>query len=99
MFAITWDRRARDEVARLGAFDRTRIVDEVEAQLSSEPAKADGRRKWIDGLAPPWSESVGFWQLAVGPYRVFYDVDQGERMVVVRAVRLKGRRKTAEIVP
>jgi hypothetical protein len=37
-----------------------KLLEEVESGLSREPAKHTGHRKWIEGVAPPWSESVGF---------------------------------------
>lgn len=33
---------------------------------------------------------------AAGEFRVIYDVDEGDRVVIVRAVLLKGRRTTGE---
>ncbi len=38
------------------------------------------------------------WELRVGQFRVFYDVDTDMRHVYVRAVRLKGRKGTKEIL-
>jgi len=37
-------------------------------------------------------------QLRVGDYRVFYDVDEEESLVIVRHVRRKGTRTTGEIL-
>jgi mRNA-degrading endonuclease RelE of RelBE toxin-antitoxin system len=41
---------------------------------------------------------VRFWQLRVGDFRVFYDVDVEQKAVIVRAVRRKGTRTTEEIL-
>jgi mRNA-degrading endonuclease RelE of RelBE toxin-antitoxin system len=38
------------------------------------------------------------WQLRVGQFRVFYDVDADIQHVFVRAVGLKGRKGTKEIL-
>jgi len=38
------------------------------------------------------------WQLRVGEFRVFYDVDEEQEAVIVRAVRWKGRKITEEIL-
>lgn len=37
-----------------------------------------------------------FWELRVGEYRVFYDVQEQARLVTVRAIRLKPPHKTTE---
>ena len=51
-----------------------------------------GRRKRLDFV------ECGFiFQLRVGDFRVFYDVDEDEGLVVVRHVRRKGRRTTGEV--
>jgi mRNA-degrading endonuclease RelE of RelBE toxin-antitoxin system len=47
---------------------------------------------------PPWEHVPPVWQLRVGDHRVLYDVAAEARLVVVRAVRRKGRSTTEEIV-
>jgi mRNA-degrading endonuclease RelE of RelBE toxin-antitoxin system len=47
-------------------------------------------------LVPPWDVAPPVWELRVGQYRVFYDVDEGKKVVYVRAVREKPRGKTTE---
>jgi len=37
------------------------------------------------------------WQLRVGDYRVFYDVNDEERLVIIRHVQRKGQKTTGEI--
>jgi len=59
----------------------------------TSPRRQPGRRRSSRGLcrlSPP------VWQLRVGEYRVFYDVDREEMAVYVRAVRLKPPHKTTE---
>lgn len=43
-------------------------------------------------------EARRIWQLRVGDFRVFYDVDRERRQVIVRAVRRKGTRNTKEVL-
>jgi mRNA-degrading endonuclease RelE of RelBE toxin-antitoxin system len=50
----------------------------------------------LAGLEPPWESLRPVWQLRVGDWRVFYDVDEDAKSVVVRAVRKKGRKLTEE---
>ena len=52
----------------------------------------------LRGILAPWSTLRPVWQLRVGDFRVFYDVDEREREVVVRAVRRKGSKTTQEIL-
>ncbi len=47
---------------------------------------------------PPWDEVRQVWQLRVGDFRVFYDVDEERREVVVRAIRRKGSKTTKEVL-
>jgi hypothetical protein len=51
----------------------------------------------LTALVPPWEHVPPVWQLRVGDHRVFYDVAAEARLVVVRAVRRKGRSTTEEI--
>ncbi len=44
------------------------------------------------------ASSRPIWQLRVGDWRVLYDVDKAGRVVVVAAVRQKGRKRTEEIL-
>ena len=43
---------------------------------------------------PPLELCPPIWQLRIGDHRVFYDVDEGERRVFVRAVRRKPPHRT-----
>ncbi len=78
--------------------DRRRVLNAVEEKLRLEPARQDRRRKVLVGLVPPWDHVRPVWQLRVGEFRVFYDVDEEQEAVIVRAVRRKGRKMTEEIL-
>ena len=39
------------------------------------------------GLVPPWHHVDPVWELRVGEYRVFYDVDEAESAVIIRAIK------------
>jgi mRNA-degrading endonuclease RelE of RelBE toxin-antitoxin system len=84
------------DLARLRAFDRRRILDAIEAPLSTEPARATRHRKVLVGLVPPFEALSPVWQLSIGEYRVFYDVSAEDRKVYVRAVRRKPAHTTTE---
>jgi mRNA-degrading endonuclease RelE of RelBE toxin-antitoxin system len=50
----------------------------------------------LRGLHPPWQHLEPVWELRVGEYRVFYDVDEASKLVMVRAVRHKPPHATTE---
>jgi mRNA-degrading endonuclease RelE of RelBE toxin-antitoxin system len=98
MFAIRFGEDAVAEIAGLRAAERRRVIDAIEKQLALEPAEASRRKKMLSGLVPPWERVRPVWQLRVGDLRVFYDVDESSRMVIIRAVRRKERKQTEEIL-
>ena len=98
MFDILYDEAAEDDLGRLRPYDIRRVMNEVDAQLTKHPAVPSRRRKLLEGLLPPWDGVRPVWQLRVGDFRVFYDVDGERRQVIVRAVRRKGSRTTEEIL-
>jgi mRNA-degrading endonuclease RelE of RelBE toxin-antitoxin system len=98
MFEVRLARGALADLKRLKAHDRVRVVDEIERCLAEQPQEPGRNRKELAALVPPWEHVPPVWELRVDDYRVFYDVDAGARVVVVRAVRRKGRSTTKEIV-
>jgi len=98
MFAIRLARGALQDLKRLRGHDRARVVDEIERCLVEQPQEPSRNRKELTALVPPWEHVPPVWELRVDDYRVFYDVDAVARLVVVRAVRRKGRLTTEEIV-
>lgn len=98
MFSIRFAQDALGDLEALAAHVRVRILHAIERELSGRPLTPSRNRKELIGLAPPWAHVRPVWELRVGDHRVFYDVDAEEGMVVVRAVRLKGRRTTGEIL-
>jgi mRNA-degrading endonuclease RelE of RelBE toxin-antitoxin system len=99
VYEIEFSEEVLDDLSALRAFDRSRVLDEIETQLSSEPAQETRHRKILVGLVPSFDAVPPIWQLAVGEYRVFYDVDEERRTVYVRAVRHKPpHRMTKEIL-
>jgi len=41
------------------------------------------------GLVPPWEYVEPIWELRVGEYHVFYDVNEEMSVVKIRAIRHK----------
>jgi len=68
-------------------------VDALERHLVG-PDLQLGRRIKLLRLA----DGRAIYRLRVGDYRVFFDLDAVARMVMVRAIREKGRRTTEDIL-
>ena len=99
MYSIRYARDVGEDLAQLRAHQRTRILDRIEQQLTHEPTRPTRNKKLLVGLAPTWEHVEPVWELRVGDYRVFYDVDDSARVVSVRAIRRKPpHQTTAEIV-
>jgi mRNA-degrading endonuclease RelE of RelBE toxin-antitoxin system len=96
MFIIEFAAGVADDVARLRATDRRRILDNIDEQLQHEPAVQTRNKKMVPGLVPPWIHIPPVWELRVGEFRVFYDVDKVHAVVYVRAIRRKPPHKTTE---
>jgi mRNA-degrading endonuclease RelE of RelBE toxin-antitoxin system len=97
-YSIVVEPDALVELSELPSNEARRIVDEIERQLSKEPATETRRRKQLVGVEPPWDQAGPVWQLRIGDHRVFYDVDLRGRSVLVKAIRHKGRKRTGEIL-
>ena len=69
------------------------------APLRDQPTVATRRRKCLMDLTPAFEHQLPIWELRVGVFRVFYDVEEDEQRVHVRAVRRKEPpQKTEDIV-
>jgi mRNA-degrading endonuclease RelE of RelBE toxin-antitoxin system len=87
------------ELESLRPFERRRLIDEIRVQLTNEPDVPTRRRKCLVDLTPSFEHEMPVWQLRVGDFRVFYDVQSEERRVNVRAVRRKETsQRTEDIV-
>ncbi len=82
-FQIEYTQAARDQLLALAATDRGRIVDSVRLQLRDEPLVETRNRK----LLRP--NPIARWELRVGDFRVFYEVDLKDGTVEVLAVGIK----------
>ena len=96
IFTIEYAKSLDDDLASLRAYARKQILDTIEKQLKHEPTRKTRKRKPLVGLIPPWEHVEPVWQLSVGEYRIFYDVDEDELVVKIRAIRLKPPHKTTE---
>jgi len=69
----------------LSARQQTTVLDSVEKQLRDQPAVETKNRK------PMRPNPVAPWELRIGNLRVYYDIDESEHMVFIRAVGVKQR--------
>ena len=87
---------AVEELASLRPFDQRRIITEIREQLTNHPGVPTRRRKCLVDLVPTFDHEMPVWELRVGDFRIFYDVEDDERRVHVRAVRRKEPSQTTE---
>jgi mRNA-degrading endonuclease RelE of RelBE toxin-antitoxin system len=96
MYDLEYAEGVADDLNELSARDRKRILDKVDEQLLHEPTRETRNKKILVGLKPPWEHEEPVWELRIGHYRVFYDVDEDGRRVMIRAIREKPPRRTTE---
>jgi mRNA-degrading endonuclease RelE of RelBE toxin-antitoxin system len=96
MFSIEYAEGVAGDLSGLRAFDRKQILDRIEEQLTHQPDVASRNKKVIVGLLPPWDHEEPIWELRIGEFRVFYDVNAEDLRVTVRAIRLKPPHRTTE---
>jgi mRNA-degrading endonuclease RelE of RelBE toxin-antitoxin system len=98
-WTIAIEEQAISDLEQLRKYDRQMVREGIRSQLAHEPTVATRKRKIITGLDPSFHYVPPLWQLRVGDYRVFYDVDETAQVVRVRAIRHKtGGVTTEEIV-
>ena len=96
MFEIRFSTGAVGDLKKIRVHDRTRVLDELEGQLSGQPKVLSRNRKILVDLVPPFEVHPPVWELRIGDYRVFYDVDQEQQQVHIRAIRRKPPHATTE---
>jgi mRNA-degrading endonuclease RelE of RelBE toxin-antitoxin system len=96
VYEIQFEENVEEEMARIRRFDGRRILQAIHSELGHEPARETRHRKILHGVKPPFKNVPPVWELRVGEYRVFYDVDEEGKKVHIRAVRHKPPHKTTE---
>ncbi len=79
-YQITFTESALQDLASLRKNEQRQIRDGIRANLESEPEVETRNRK---RLRP---NETAEWELRIGKFRVFYDVDQQVRIVAVEAI-------------
>lgn len=96
MFAINYAEGVSEDLSQLRKFDRQHILDRIDEQLVHQPDQPTRNKKMLPGFVPPWEHEPPVWELRVGDYRVYYDVDLDSTCVTVRAIRRKPPHQTTE---
>ena len=87
---------ALDELQVIKSYYRRRIVKAIDQQLVHQPNVETKNRKILSGLKSDFEHDDPVWELRVGRHRVYYDVDDDSKTVVVRAIREKPPHVTTE---
>lgn len=66
---------ALQELQALKRFLRRRIVDSIDEQLQHQPTTSTRHRKVLQVTDASFAFEPPLWELRVGDFRVFYDVD------------------------
>jgi mRNA-degrading endonuclease RelE of RelBE toxin-antitoxin system len=97
-FTMEISRTAERNLNAIRVYERRQIVDAIERGLTSQPSVASRNRKRLDEAKPPFEHVPPLWELRVGEYRVYYDVNEKREIVFIRAVRRKPPHKTTQEV-
>ena len=89
-YAIVFAEEANEHLDALNAREKAIVVDAIERQLLHEPTKPTRNRKLMD---PDRRSYVATWELRVGPLRVYYEVEEADRVVLIVAIGRKVREK------
>src|SRR5947208_16189006 len=88
-FAVRIAPSALEELKAVKVFYRRQIVDAIDQQLSHQPTVTTRNRKMLPVSEASFAFEPPLWELRIGGFRVFYDVDEHQQTVYVRAVREK----------
>jgi mRNA-degrading endonuclease RelE of RelBE toxin-antitoxin system len=88
-YAVEIDDAALEELAAIKLFYRRQIVDSIEGQLIHHPNVETRNRKVLTALKADFEHNEPVWELRVRNYRIYYDINDETKTVVIRAVREK----------
>jgi len=88
---------AQDELDEIPTFYRRQVEQAIKKQLRHEPTKMTKNRKCLRSVVAGFEYEPPLWELRIGEWRVFYDVEEDH--VIIRALREKPpARKTEDIL-
>lgn len=83
MFQVELTPSAVEDLRSLKRVEQRFVLDAIEQQLPFEPTTATRNRKALR------ENKLSEWELRIGDFRVFYDVDDNRLVVRVKAVGWK----------
>ncbi len=86
-FTVKFTKPAYRHLKAFRRYDRNRILDGIKEQLIHKPQEETRNKKLLR------QNPLADWELRIQPYRVFYDVDETQRVVRILAVGIKERNK------
>jgi mRNA-degrading endonuclease RelE of RelBE toxin-antitoxin system len=87
MYTIDFSDTAEDDLLYLKKHEQNVIIDVIQKYLTFNPNLVSKRRK---KLRP---NNIASWELKEGVYRIFYDVDESIKEVMIKAVGWKEHNK------
>ena len=97
MHLIVVEELALDDLDELRTYDRRLLEDAMEERLAHDPLVRTRNRKPLESFVPAWEHVQPIWELRVGDFRVFYDVEESAETVHVRRILRKGTKSTGEM--
>jgi mRNA-degrading endonuclease RelE of RelBE toxin-antitoxin system len=88
-FAVRIMPSALAELKAIKGYHRRQITLAIEEQLPHQPLVETRNRKLPQNPPATFEHDPPLWELRVGSFRVFYDVDEAGQVVFIRAVREK----------
>ena len=79
-YRIEVTEEAKTDLSHYTAFERNLIVSQIREQLSEQPEVETKNRKQLR------DNPIACWELRVGKFRVFYEVDEARKLVVIVSV-------------
>ncbi len=83
MMRLEFTPEALEDLRFLRTYDQRRILDSIQEQLRHQPEQETRNRKRLR------SNELAEWELRISTFRVFYDVDEENDLVKVKAVGYK----------
>lgn len=79
-YQIDYTASAEGDITYFRRYEQVLIVDAIDGQLTHEPDQETRNRKLLN------PNTLAEWELRIGRYRVFYNVNTVIRLVIVKAV-------------
>lgn len=88
-FAVQIVRSALKELQAFKPYHQRQIAEAIDRQLPRQPNLPTRHRKPLSVTEASFVFNPPLWELRIGDLRVFYDVDEQNQVVYIRAVRAK----------